>query len=387
MRLKRIILLGTTSFAAYSRDNGAQMAAAIAYHILFAIVPLVMFFMSALGLIVGTDTVQQRVSDYISENFDLSTANITIELTDAGVERLEAEHGADAVAEVEAELIAMNGDTEREAERSALAEDLLDDEPVEVAGYELVADDVDLHFDNIVLDTIRGVVDASSTLSIISLLFLGFAASGLFGQIRRSLDYVWGQPRRPPMLQGKLRNIALLLMLLLLLVLTLVLLFALSVAASILLRIVSEVRTDPIWLEGGLWPATTFLVPLAFSFVMFALLYRLGPRANVKVGDVWLGALLAAIAFEIFKFGFGVYIANFSAFDVVYGALGGVLLFLMFVFFSAQVFLFGAEISAYYPRVRRGEFDEPDKGPSPPMNLRQMVISGIKGLFVSQPPP
>ena len=387
MRFKRIVLLGTTSFTAYSRDNGAQLAAAIAYHILFAIVPLVIFFMAALGLIIGTDTVQQRISDYISKNFDLSTANITLELSDSGAERLEEEYGTEAVEEVEDEFAAMNADDEREPERSALADNLLDDQSVEVAGYELVADDVDLHFDNIVIETVRGVVEASSTVSIISVLFLGYAASGLFGQVRRALDYIWGQPRRPPMMQGKLRDVALLVALFLLLVTTLVLLFALSVATSILLRILSEVRSDPIWLEGTLWPATTLLVPLAFSFTLFALLYRFGPRAKVHWGDVWLGALLAAIAFELLKFGFGIYVANFSTFDVVYGALGGVLLFLMFVFFSAQAFLFGAEISAYYPRVRRGEFDVPEGPPKPPMSLREMAVSFVKGFFVTQPPP
>lgn len=387
MRLKRLILLGSTSFTAYSRDNGAQLAAAIAYHILFAIVPLVIFFMSALGLLIGTEQVQQRISDYISENFDLSTANVTLELSESGTENLEETYGPEAVAEVEAELDAMNDDPEREPERSALADDLLDEQSVEIAGYTVGPGDIDFHFDNIVIETIRSVVEASSTVSIISLLFLGYAASGLFGQVRRALDYVWGQPRRPPMVQGKLRDVALLIALFILLVLTLVLLFALSVAASILLRILSEVRTDPIFLERALWPATSLLVPLGFSFALFALLYRFGPRAKVHWGDVWLGALLAAVAFEALKFGFGIYVTNFSAFDVVYGALGGVLLFLMFVFFSAQAFLFGAEISAYYPRVRRGEFDEPEGPPKPPMSLREMAVSFVKGFFVTQPPP
>jgi YihY family inner membrane protein len=383
--IRRLVTLAQKAFEGYSRDNCAQMAAAITYHILFFSVPVVMFIVSAVGLTVGTETVQQRLTDYISENLDLTTTSVTLELTDSGTMRLENEFGPQAPSDVTAELDSMNTDPERGPERGTIADGLLDAGSAEVAGYEILRDDVQIHFDNIVLDTLRNVVDSSGTLGIISLLVLGYAASGLFGQVRRSLDYVWGQRLRRPFVPGKLMDVALLFVLVLLLLALVLLLFALSIASSIMVRIVTHFSPENLgWLDGAPGIVIGIGAPFLFSFILFTLLYRFGPRASVTFRQVWLGALLAAVGFELLKFGYGIYITNFSSFDVVYGALGGVLLFLLFVFLSSQVFLFGAEVSYHHPAVMHGDYDE---GPSAtgPTSIEQRVRSAVRSLFVNPP--
>lgn len=384
MTIRRLIILGRKSFEGYSRDNCAQMAAAIAYHILFAIVPLVMFIVAAIGIFIGTDNVQQRITDYLSENLDLSTADVGFELTEAGSLRLSDEYGPAAVITIENELEDLSSNPERTDESAAVATDLLENGSATVAGYEVDRDDVDIHFNNAVLDAIRSVVNASGTLSVISVLALAFAASGLFGQVRRSLDYVWGQPRRRPLVQGKIMDVALLLVLLVLSLITMVAFLIISIASQIILRIASQLAGEAVFIEGTLGTIVSIGIPLLFTFALFTLLYRFGPRAQVRLGDVLLGAFLAAAAFEVLKYGYGVYVRNFGSFDVVYGALGGVLLFLLFVFFSAQVFLFGAEIAVTYPRVVAGQYDKVDSSDER-LTLTERAKGAVRNLFFTPP--
>ena len=68
-------------------------------------------------------------------------------------------------------------------------------------------------------------------------------------------------------------------------------------------------------------------------------------------------ALVATIFFEILKNGFSFYLANFGRYDVVYGSLGAVVIFLFWTYLSATVLLLGAEVASEYPRVRSGKYD------------------------------
>jgi membrane protein len=70
---------------------------------------------------------------------------------------------------------------------------------------------------------------------------------------------------------------------------------------------------------------------------------------------VWPGALVAALAFEAAKTGFAAYIAHSGEYQVVYGSLGGLIALLFWVYVSANIMLFGAELAAELGHVMRGE--------------------------------
>jgi YihY family inner membrane protein len=387
MNTGTLLLLAQKTWQGYSRDNCSQMAAGIAYHILFAIVPLAMFVVSILALIAGSQDVQQRITDALSEEFELTTVDVSFELSSSGAARVEALYGAEAVSEVEAGLAALNEDEARDEERTAAANILRDGGPIVVAGYPLFDDDIDTHFDNILLETLHGVVSASRVVGVVSLLVLAYAASGLFGVVRRSLDFVWDTPRHLPMVTGKLLDVAMLFALVAMVVLMLLILAAVSLTSALLFRFLGELRgDDTLWIESVLWSFVWFILPPLFSFVLFLLLYRYGPHTHNSLRSVWPGALLAAVGFEVMKFGYSIYLTNFASFDVVYGALGGVLLFLLFVHLSAQVFLIGAELAAEYPRVMRGDYPL-HQVPAERTTLRQKVESALRSLFVDRTPP
>ena len=84
--------------------------------------------------------------------------------------------------------------------------------------------------------------------------------------------------------------------------------------------------TGAIWPEASVtkafWNLVAQLVTPVITFFAFLVLYRFLPNAKISLGDVWLGALLAAFAFEGAKWGFVSYIKTFPVYNVIYGPSG-----------------------------------------------------------------
>ncbi len=373
MTTKRLFLLATRAFKGFGDDNCSQLSAALAYRVIFAIVPLTMFVASVFGLLAGTDEVQERISDELVESLDVQAANVTVELTDDGRDRIQSIYGNQAVAEVEQELAALSSTQEED-----LAEAIEAGEMVGVGGYSLTSEDVDVMADNLVAETIRGAISASGPVSVITFIVLAYSATAMFGAIRRSLNFIWDVPVRRAFVRGKVVDLMLLLS-----SIGLLLVFLLSIALTATLRALGEERGG--W-DGALFSnGISFLLPWFVTFLFCLLAYRYGPRVQNRVGDVWLGAALAATGLEILKFGYGIYVANFSSFDAFYGALAGVLLFLLLVYFAGYVFFFGAEVAAEYPGVRRGDYDEAASD-EPSRPLREVVVDFAKSFLINRPP-
>jgi membrane protein len=86
---------------------------------------------------------------------------------------------------------------------------------------------------------------------------------------------------------------------------------------------------------------------LALTAVMFALIYKVMPRARVQWRDVWIGALFTAALFILGKFAIGWYLGQ-SSVASGFGAAGSLLVLLLWVYYSAQIFLIGAEFTWVY---------------------------------------
>ncbi len=226
-------------------------------------------------------------------------------------------------------------------------------------------------------DAVRELTGASSgVLGILGLIGLAWAASAMFAVIRRSLDIAFDLSGRRPFIRQKLVDFGMMALL--------GVIFLASLGATTTLRVAREGVEDTRGLGaladtlGFGWAVAAFVVPAVLSFVAFALLYWLVPATHVRLRHVWPGALLAAVAFEVVKVAFGIYLEHFSRYDLVFGSLGAVIAFLFLVFLSANTLLFGAEISAAYPAVHRGDFDRPDDLPR--QTFREFVWRMIRGL-------
>ena len=89
---------------------------------------------------------------------------------------------------------------------------------------------------------------------------------------------------------------------------------------------------------------------MAIITVIFALVFKVLPDANVKWRDVWLGAFVTTILFSIGKFLIGFYLGN-SSFSSAYGAAGSLVIILVWIYYSTIIVLFGAELTSVYTEV------------------------------------
>ncbi|HZQ62199.1 MAG TPA: YihY/virulence factor BrkB family protein, partial [Casimicrobiaceae bacterium] len=170
-------------------------------------------------------------------------------------------------------------------------------------------------------------------------------ATTVFGELQSALDRIWRSPAAEK--KEGLWN----------LVRTRFLSFGLILAIGFLL-LVSLVVSAGISALGSLWgswlgglefvlQAVNFVVSLAIVTVLFAMIYRFLPRARIGWHDVWIGAAVTALLFTIGKFLIGLYIGKSSVVSG-FGAAGSLAVVLIWVYYSAQIFLLGAEFTWVY---------------------------------------
>ena len=179
-----------------------------------------------------------------------------------------------------------------------------------------------------------------------------WSASSMFGAIRKSLNVAWGADGRVPYAQGKLLDLAM--------VLGIGFLLGLSIAGTAALRTfrkVSDEALGPLSTDTSfLWTIVPLVVPAIVSLITFLFIYRYLPSAHKTFRDVWPGALVAAILFELLKNGYASTSPSSTEYDVIYGALGGIFLFMLWTYLSASILLFGASLSVEYQTWRAGEY-------------------------------
>jgi membrane protein len=89
------------------------------------------------------------------------------------------------------------------------------------------------------------------------------------------------------------------------------------------------------------------VISVVVTTLLFALIYRMVPDVRIPWRDVWLGAMIAAVLFEVGKFLLGFYYGR-SAIASSYGAAGSLIIILVWVFYSAQILFFGAAFTRVY---------------------------------------
>jgi Predicted membrane protein len=102
-----------------------------------------------------------------------------------------------------------------------------------------------------------------------------------------------------------------------------------------------------------LWMAVNLIASIAVSTLLFALVYKVLPDVDLDWPDVWIGAVITAVLFGIGKTVIGLYIGHSSTASS-YGAAGSVVVLLLWVYYSTQVVLLGAELTRAFTASRRG---------------------------------
>jgi hypothetical protein len=115
-------------------------------------------------------------------------------------------------------------------------------------------------------------------------------------------------------------------------------------------------------LPGGtvLWQIVNFVLSFAVVTALFAAIYKVLPDATIDWSDVWIGAAVTSLLFTIGKLLIGLYLGHASI-GSTFGAAGSLLVFLVWVYYSAQILFFGAEFTQVYAR-RYGSRIRPSEG-------------------------
>jgi membrane protein len=186
----------------------------------------------------------------------------------------------------------------------------------------------------------------AATIGIITLLF---GATGVFVQLQESLNIIWGVQARPGavltrLLRKRMLSFALVMSLGFLLMVSLVLSAALTALGSYL-----EARLN---IPMAALHIANILVSFSLITVLFALIYRFLPDVKLHWRDVGLGAVVTALLFEIGKAAIGFYLGR-TGIASTYGAAGSLVMVLSWVYYSALIFLFGAEFTRIYSHGTR----------------------------------
>jgi len=182
--------------------------------------------------------------------------------------------------------------------------------------------------------------------TVVSLVTMLVGASGVFGQLQSSLNDIFEVPPRPGggvrnVLKQRLAHFGMILGIGSLLWAS----FVLSAALAALHGYVATYLPVLGRVLGPLNTGLSFLVVTTF----FALIYKVLPDVRMHWQDVWLGALFTAILFAAGRSLIGLYLAHTGT-TSIYGAAGSLVLVLLWVYYSAQILLLGAEFTEVYSR-------------------------------------
>jgi membrane protein len=184
--------------------------------------------------------------------------------------------------------------------------------------------------------------------SIIGIGALLLAATGAVGEIQSSLNVIWKvSPSKESTIRAFLRRK--------LLSYSFVVVMGFLLMMSLVVSAILVATSDALaaYLSGFdvFLRIVNFIVSLAVVTAIFATVYKILPDRKIAWRDVWLGAGIAAILFTLGKFLISAYIGN-SAIASTYGAAAALVIILLWVYYTSQILLFGAELAREYSRRR-----------------------------------
>ena len=188
----------------------------------------------------------------------------------------------------------------------------------------------------------------SGPAAIVGIIALLFGATGVMVQLQASLNKAWQVQPDPD--QGGVKTFAIKRLLSLAMIVAVAFLLLVSLVMTTLLRAMAGYITS--WLPQGVSTWVPLAIDSAVSLVVFTLLFgamfKWLPDANVRWRDTWIGAGVTALLFMVGKFALGMY---FGMTDTgQYGAAASFVLLLLWAYYSAAIFLFGAEFTQVWAR-------------------------------------
>jgi len=196
---------------------------------------------------------------------------------------------------------------------------------------------------DILKQNIEIIVELRGAVGVLSIAILFWGASGMFSAISLAINRAWDIRRYRPFFIRKASELGM--------AISTGILFLLSLGASALTSIARGVfdlsAAKLITVDIG-----SRLVAFLLILGVFLLLYKLIPYTKTYWRYVWLGALLAAILFEIARTLFVFYLEKFANYQLIYGSITSIIALLVWIYYSAFIMILGAEFTYQYGRMR-----------------------------------
>jgi membrane protein len=163
-------------------------------------------------------------------------------------------------------------------------------------------------------------------------------ATSVFAELQSTLDRIWNTPKEKnavvwwQFIRRRILSIGL--------VLGVGFLLLVSLVASAVLAAIESMLSSFVTQWSVILPVIDLTLSFAMATLLFAMIYKYVPRETITWGDVWVTAVL----FTVGKFLIGIYLGK-SSFSSAYGAAGSLVVLLLWIYYSAQIFLLGAEFT------------------------------------------
>ena len=208
-------------------------------------------------------------------------------------------------------------------------------------------------------DLLKNVSRPSSGIvaTVVGLAVLVIGATSVFAELQDDLNRIWQVPVRKKVsswwafLRTRLLSIGM--------IFAMGFMLLVSLAASAAFDAFASWSTSALVGWEGFAHGVNFAVSFVLTTALFAMIYRFMPQATIEWRDVGIGALVTALLFSVGKFLIGVYIGK-SALASGFGAAGSLAVLLAWVYYSAQIFLFGAEFTWAYAHAFGSRQDAPE---------------------------
>ena len=194
----------------------------------------------------------------------------------------------------------------------------------------------------------RGV-GGSSFATIAGVVSLAYGATVVFGALQDALNLVW---EVPPTERGVIKQFFFKRLVSFVAVMLVGVLLLVSLLTDAVTSAAGKLMPQSLPATQFLLQSANFVGSLILVTVLFALLYRVLPDSWVAWPDVWTGAAITALLFSVGKALIGLYLGRTTT-SSPFGAAGSIVIFLLWVYYSAQIFLFGAEFTEVYAVARR----------------------------------
>ena len=203
--------------------------------------------------------------------------------------------------------------------------------------------------------------DARIQLGVAGSLLTIWASMGVFGAITSAVNHAWGVDKTPSYVKHKLIS------------------FTMLVCASVLL-LVGLLLVSAINVFEARWFATVAIhaprfavlhhfavrwLSTAVFIAVVGLIFYFVPNAKVRFRDVWVGAVVTGLLWRGALLGFSWYVRDLSRFNKIHGSIAAVVVFLIWIYISAVLLLYGVEVTAANARLRRHRPEEIPAAPSP----------------------